>query len=88
MINNKREYATRIIGPMEQLPDNTRVRVGTKIGTVVKSKIVPAIPSGNIVVHTVAFTHRITRWPSKRIVPLDKTIRYDVNYSGINVFED
>jgi len=79
---------TNTIGPHDQLANRTRVRVGMKVGVVVDSKIVTAVPSGLIVVHTIEFTHRIVRWPARRFIELDRPIRLEVNYSGINVIQD
>jgi hypothetical protein len=79
---------TNTIGPHDQLPNKTRVRVGMRLGVVVDSKIVSAIPSGLIVVHTIELTHRIVRWPARRFIELNRPIRMEVNYSGISVIQD
>jgi hypothetical protein len=76
------------IGPHDQLADGTKVRVGMKVGVVVGSKVVNAIPSGTIVVHQIEFTHRIIRWPAKRMLQLNKPIRTEVNYSGIYIIQE
>lgn len=66
----------------------TKVKVGIKIGHVVDAKVVPAIPRGLIVVHTVRFTEKFERWPRRRIIPLKSPVQYEVNYSGIEIYED
>lgn len=77
----------KYIGPHEQLADGTKVRVGSKIGKVVSSEVVDAIPRGQIVVHTIEFTHRIIRVPRPRMMRLQKTQTYTVNYSNIILLE-
>ena len=78
----------KYIGPHEQLADGTKVRVGTKIGTVVSSEIVDAIPRGKIVVHTIKFTHRIIRVPRPRMMRMQSPQTYAVNYSNIVLVEE
>lgn len=74
------------IGPLDQLENGTKVRVGNKIGQVVSSKVVDAIPRGSIVVHTIEFTHRIVRIPRPRMMRM-KPQTYSVNYSNIQIME-
>lgn len=76
------------IGPHDQLPDGTKVRVGSKMGKVVSSEVTDAIPRGTIVVHTIEFTHRIVRIPRPRMMRMQKTQTYTVNYSSIVVVEE
>lgn len=78
----------KYIGPHEQLPDGTKVRVGSKVGKVVSSEVVDAVPRGQIVVHTIEFTHRIVRVPRPRMMRMQKTQTYAVNYSNIVLVED
>jgi hypothetical protein len=82
-MNNQRNG----IGPHDQLPDGTKVRVGNKLGQVVSSKVVDAIPRGSIVVHTIEFTHRIVRIPRPRMMRMQKPQTYSVNYSNIQIME-
>lgn len=74
------------IGPHEMLEPGTKVKCGIKIGHIVSAKVVPAIPSGLIVVHTVRFTEKYERWPRRRVVKLKKLMEYEVNYSAIETF--
>jgi hypothetical protein len=69
------------IGPLDQLPSGTKVRVGNKRGTVVSSVYVPAVPAGMIYVHTVKLIEkyvgnnlRPNRWET--IKPQTLTVGY------------
>ena len=77
------------LGPMDMLADGTQVRVGVKVGVVVKCDIVPAHPCGMIAVHTIKVTHiaKSKRLRSGRsimeLIPLAKSYRASFNYSSI-----
>lgn len=74
------------IGPNDVLANGTKVRVGTKRGEVVSHKIVRAIPSGSIVVHTIRFTERGIRGFGSNFKWVEiKPIENEVNYSFIKV---
>lgn len=81
------------IGPHDQLTLGTLVQVGNRMGNVVKVEVVPAHPSGMIVVHTILFTHKVVLkhiqgWDKKAVYKktvLKKPVKQTVNYSGIFV---
>jgi hypothetical protein len=81
------------VGPHDQLALGTLVQVGNMVGNVVKVEIVPAHPSGMIVVHTIMFTDKvilkhIQGWDRKAVykkTKLKKPTRKTVNYSSIFV---
>ena len=69
------------IGPHERLQDGTMITVGNKRGYVVSSEILPAVPSGTIVVHTVQLTDKIKRdygkaWHWEPISEKPRTVNY------------
>lgn len=80
----------RSIGPHEELPVGTHVRVGNKFGTVVKASEERAVPAGMIMVHTIQFTSRVVRGVGCRTSkprPLKTPYTSTVNYSSINVLD-
>lgn len=69
------------IGPLDQLPNGTKVRVGNKRGVIVSSVYVPAVPSGMIYIHTVKLTEKYTgnnlhRYKWESIKPQVLTVGY------------
>jgi hypothetical protein len=81
---------TRHIGPHDELPVGTKVRVGNKFGKVVQAVLKDAIPSGTIMVHTIEFTEGVKRGVGRRTskpIPLRKPYTSTVNYSFIQVIE-
>jgi hypothetical protein len=80
----------RSIGPHEELPVGTKVRVGNKFGTVISASVKPAHPRGTIVVHEISFTEAVLRGVGRiRSKPKALTKPYTsfVNYSFIHVLE-
>jgi len=81
------------IGPHDQLALGAIVQVGNMVGSVVKVEVVPAHPTGMIVVHTIVFTDKVVLkhvqgWDQKAIykkIKLKKPIKKTVNYSSIFV---
>lgn len=77
------------IGPLDQLPLGTWVRVHNELGQVVKAELKPAHPVGEIVVHTIEFSKKVVYlWGEKfKVERLKKKKRKTVNYAFILVLE-
>lgn len=75
------------LGPLDQLAPGTKIRVKNKIGVIVGAQIVPAVPSGLIVVHTVCMTAQRVRGfgTAYRLVPIKTPVYQTVNYASIEV---
>lgn len=81
------------IGPMDILAAGTRVSIGNKLGEVVSHEVVPAHPSGMIVVHTFRITSRVKTvrrasfpLPGKTAIVTCNEL-YRANYAFVNVIE-
>ena len=66
------------------------VRVGNRLGTVIKAEMQQAVPCGMIAVHTIEFTHRMA-WKrtgmKTRVLESIKPIKQSVNYAFIEVID-
>jgi len=62
------------------------VRVGNRLGTVIKAEMKQAVPCGLIAVHTIEFTHRMA-WKrtgmKTRALEAIKPVKQSVNYAFI-----
>lgn len=79
------------IQAMDQLPLGVKVRVGNKVGHVVKVELVESSNrAGLIALHTIEFTHKVVySFGTKfRLEELAKPKRQSVNYASIWVVED
>ena len=76
----------RTLNPFDILNNETVVYVGNRRGYTIKAEIVPAVPAGMIVVHTVKLTDKRKILPGAhnyKWVPLGKSIITRVNYTAI-----
>ncbi len=75
------------IGLHELLPVGTRVKVGLKVGIVIASNMVQAVPCGLVCLHTIRFTHILRRLrPSGYALDLHPGKTQTVNYSCIEKY--